>query len=330
MSSSVPPLDAEALFRTYVLPLYPAELAAGAADLRRARTEDANPANNPHILAHLEDAAAIFTRMGAALFGDDSARVNLDRTPGSIHRLGAALTRERRDLWASRGAAGTADNELFNVIVHGVAYLGATIVAANGGSWRVRSPLWESRVHLVSAAGEAEIALLQWWLKSLADDAPDAGGARSGIAGGLGARYRLHVEEPTRDHQARPRFVDPERKLPRMTKVRYDLFYKYLKTHLPELRDVGESFPSPERFDEMGFTWLDFLVLGEGRALLVYGLGVAGLHLFWMGPAGFDKALFYPADAFPAPLVRVRNDKLEVHLSVDKQTTFHEMLWPGI
>jgi hypothetical protein len=311
------PLDAESLFRTYLLPLYPPELAA---DLGRARSVDANPANNPHIVAHLEDAADTFTKMGAALFGEDGDRVCLDRTAASIHRLGAALTRERRDLWASRGVPGTADNELFNVIVHGVAYLGATIVAANGGRWRVRSPLWESRVHLVSAAGEAEIALLQWWLKSLADD----------DAGGLGARYRLHVEEPTRDHAARPRFVDPERKLPRMTKVRYDLFYKYLKTHLPELRDVGASFPSPERFDEMSFTWLDFLVLGEGRAVLVYGLGAAGLHLFWMGPEGFEKALFYPADSFPAPLVRLRNERLEVHLSVDKQTTFHEMLWHGI
>jgi hypothetical protein len=319
------PLDAESLFRTYLLPLYPPELAA---DLGRARTADANPANNPHIVAHLEEAADVFTGMGAALFGED---VRLDRTPASIHRLGAALTRERRDLWASRGEAGSADNELFNVIVHGVAYLGATIVAANGGAWRVRSPLWESRVHLVSAAGEAEIALLQWWLKSLADDALESDGRDgSTSAGGLGARYRLHVEEPTRDHQARPRFFDPERKLPRMAKVRYDLFYKYLKTHLPELRDVGTSFPSPERFDEMGFSWLDFLVLGEGRALLVYGLGVAGLHLFWMGPEGFEKALFYPADSFPAPLVRVRGGRLEVHLSVDKQTTFHEMLWPGI
>jgi hypothetical protein len=315
-------LDAESLFRTYLLPLYPPELAT---DLGRARTEDANPANNPNIVAHLDEAATVFSGMGAALFGED---VVLDRSPESIHRLGAALTRERRDLWASRGAPGTADNELFNVIVHGVSYLGATIVAANGGRWRVRRPLWESRVHLVSAAGEAEIALLQWWLKSLADDALAADGSTAGA--GLGARYRLHVEEPTRDHSARPRFFDPERKLPRMAKVRYDLFYKYLKTHLPELRDVGASFPSPERFDEMGFTWLDFLVLGEGRALLIYGLGAAGLHLFWMGPAGFEKALFYPADSFPAPLVRVRNDRLEVHLSVDKQTTFHEMLWPGI
>src|SRR6185436_5546711 len=96
-----------------------------------------------------------------------------------------------------------------------------------------------------------------------------------------------------------PVLAPPDRPLPRLAKVRYDVFYKYLRAHLPELKDVGADFPTPERFHELGLRWLDFKLLGGGRTLLVYGPGTAGTHVFWLGRAGFEKVAFYASDPFP-------------------------------
>ena len=35
--------------------------------------------------------------------------------------------------------------------------------------------------------------------------------------------------------------------MPRLTKVRYDLLYKHLKAHAPEIRFLGEDFPAQPR-----------------------------------------------------------------------------------
>ena len=127
-------LTAESLFERYLWPLYPDDAKA---DLARARRVDANPGDNPAILAHLDDAARVFESMAPALFGADDPR--LDRTDASVHRLSRALTAGRRDAWAARGEPGTADSELFNVIVHGAAYVeslrrgGAQGAGARGG-----------------------------------------------------------------------------------------------------------------------------------------------------------------------------------------------------
>src|SRR5271170_1967352 len=102
-------LTAEALFERYLWPVYPEDARA---DLARARTLDVNPAGNPDVVAHLDDAARVFARMAPGLFGDADPR--LDLTDASVHRLSVLLTAARRDLWASRGASGTAGNELFN------------------------------------------------------------------------------------------------------------------------------------------------------------------------------------------------------------------------
>ncbi len=167
---------AEAIFATYLLPLYPAD----ARDLEKVRATDANPANNPSVLAHLDDAAEVFVRMHARVLGKDLA---LDFSDASVHRLSAALTRDVRDALVKSGEAGTPESALFNVIVHGAAYVGACVVRAHGGAWLVRRPLWESRVRLSSHAGEAELAVLSWWLRALADDAFDETGAvRAGLA----------------------------------------------------------------------------------------------------------------------------------------------------
>ena len=305
-------MDAEALVVRFFLPLYPPE-ARG--DLARARATDANPAGNPGILAHLDDAATRFAGNAAALFGEDLA---LDRSDASVHRLSAALTPGRIEAWSGEGA-GTPESALFNVVVHGAAYVGACIVASHGGTWGVRQPLWESVVHLVSRAGEGDLAVFHWWLKSLAGE----GGAT------LADRYRAHVEVPCARPEELPVLVLGDRAPPRLKKPRYDTLHKYLRAHLPEVRDLGRDFPSPERWDAFELRWLDALVLGGGRMVLLAGGSPHGLHLFWLGGAGFEKSAFLPCDAFPDPVVRAQGERLVVLTSEGGAARTHEMLWWG-
>jgi hypothetical protein len=290
---------AESLFRTHFLPLYPEDRKS---DLGLARTEDANPARNPAVLAHLGEAADIFSK---------KLDLDLDFSDASVHRLSAALPAMRDRLIES--------GELAQVVIHGAAYVGACIVRQHGGVWAVRRPLWESLVRLSSRAGEAELAPFHWLLRSLADDATAT----------LADRYRAHVEMPCAKPEALPIIAPADRNLPRIAKPRYDVLYKYLRAHLPELKDVGEHFPTPERFDELSFARLDFLLVGGGRMLVMHGPGKGGLHAFWLTRAGFEKAAFWPCDSFPEPLVRAKDEKLEVVLSQDGAVRSFELLWWG-
>jgi hypothetical protein len=322
-------VDAAALFARFFLPLYPADARE---DLARARGTDANPAGNPALVAHLDDAAAGFVRNAPALFGGRvGADLGLDRSDASVHRLSAALTRERRDAWAAMGEPGSAENALFNAVVHGAAYVGACIVANYGegagaregvsASWGVRRPLWESVVRLRSHAGEGDLAVFHWWLKSLADDAQGTT---------LADRYRAYVEVPCARPELLPILAIPEgRSLPRLKGPRYDLLYKYLRAHLPELRDLGADFPSPERFEAFGLRWLDFYLVGGGRMLLLAGAAPEGLHLFWLTAAGFEKSAFFPCEAVPAPIVRLDGDRIVAMTSEAGTPRVHEMLWWG-
>jgi hypothetical protein len=220
------------------------------------------------------------------------------------------------------GAKGSADSALFNVVVHGAAYVGACVVKNHRGAWAVRRPLWESLVRLRSRAGEGELAVFHWWLKSLADERTAS----------LADRYRANVEVPCARPEELPQIAPPERKLPRLSKVRYDVFHKYVKANLPELRDVGDHFPTPERFDELGFKHLSFSLVGGGRILVVHGPSAHGLHAMWLTREGFDKSAFWPCDAFPEPLLRPKADdpdKLEVVLSVGGALRSFELLWWG-
>jgi hypothetical protein len=307
-------ITAEVLLRDWFLPLYPEDARR---DLGRARREDANPANNPNVLAHLDEAASVFVTNAAQALG--AGDLGLDYSDASVHRLSAALTPAVRDRLAAEGEKGTPGSALFNVAVHGAAYVGACIVKNHGGTWAVRRPLWESLVHLASRAGEADLAVFHWWIKTLADDATAT----------LADRYRANVEVPCAKPEELPVIAPPDRKLPKLAKVRYDAFYKYLRANLPELKDVGEHFPSPERLDELRFKGLSFTLVGGGRMLVVSGANEAGLHAFWLTKAGFDKAAFWPCDKFPEPILRAKDDKLEVVLSQDGQVRSFELLWWG-
>lgn len=307
-------LTAERIFEKWLWPLYPPDARA---DLESARTTDANVANNPSILAKLDEIAGTFEKLAPAAFGRD---LGLDRSDASVHRLGAALTRELRDQWAAQ-EAGEGVSLLSQIIVHGTIYVGACIVAQHDGSWKVRRPLWESLVGLQSRAGEADLAILQWWLKALSD-------AEVG-SGSLGDRYRMHVEIPCMRPEALPTIAPPDRRLPRLSSVRYDTLHKYLRAHLPELRDVGEHFPSAERLAELSFRWLDFLLLGEGRMLLMHGPTAHGVHLLWLDSAGFVKSAFYPTDSMIPYELALDGEKLVLTATVLGKRVQHELLWWG-
>lgn len=315
------PITAAVLFREVFLPLYPEDARS---DLDRARREDANPANNPSVISHLDDAARVFVSMAETTLGLSEGALGLDYTDASVHRLSAALTTARRDRLLGGGAKGTADNVLFNFVVHGSAYVGACIVRSHGGTWSVRRPLWESVVRLVSRAGEADLPIFHWWLKSLADD--------NEATATLADRYRAYVEVPCARPEDLPIIAPPDRALPKLAKVSYHAFHQYLRANLAEIRDLGEAFPSPERFADYEFKHLSFNLVGGGRMLVVHGPTKNGLHAFWLTKEGFEKGAFWPCDAFPAPILRVKNDgeeKIEILLSRDGKQSVLELLWWG-
>ena len=291
---------AESLFRQYFFPLYPP------GDLERSRAEDANPARNPAIYAQLEDIAQVFAKNAPAALGLD-----LDFSDASVHRLSKALADNRTRLFEN--------GEIANVVIHGAVYVGACVVKNHGGEWLARRPLWESLVRLDSHAGTGDLAIFHWLLKSLADEAPAT----------LADRYRTNVEVPRGKPEDLPIIAPPERSLPKMTKVRYDVFYKYIKAHIPELKDIGADFPSPERFEDMGLASLSFTLVGGGRMLVLGGASKAGLHAMWLSKAGFVKSAFWPCDSFPEPLLRAKDDKIEVLLSIDGAVQSFELLWWG-
>lgn len=323
----------EALFEKYFLPLYPPEARR---DLAKARATDANPAKNPKFIAQLNDIAQIFAELAPHAFGrkapsrpgplrkpeapSDKADLLLDFTDASVHRLGVLLTEEIRDRWLAVPEDGSPPL-ITQVVIHGAIYVGACIVRLHKGEWQVRNPLWESMVRLESKAGTADLAVFHWWLKALSDE--EIGKGR------LLDRYRTHVEVPTWDPEALRPIGPASREIPRLAKVRYDLLYKHLRAHLPELKSVGDDFPSPERFEEYEFSSLEFQLVGGGRMLVISGATKQGLHVFWLDATGFQKSAFYPADSFPAPLLKLEGDKLRVFTSVDKQERVHEMLWWG-
>lgn len=307
-------LSAHQLFERYFLPSYPPEAKA---DLARARSTDANPAKNPSVVATLEEAAEVFARLAPVALGDPS--LVLDCSDASVHRMGARLTRERRDAWLERSPLGPP--MLINVAVHGALYLGACVVRRHGGIWQARNPLWESMVRIESAAGTADLALFQWWLKALSDEEIDSPR--------LIDRYRTYVEVPTFDAGALPVIAPPDRRVPRLDKVDWASFHRHLESYLPELRELGPDFPSKERFDELSFRWLAFELLGGGRMVLAHGPTAKGVHLFWLDRSGFVKSAYYPADQRPEHTVEIAGDKLRVTVPIEKHSAVHEMLWWG-
>lgn len=307
-------LTAERIFERWLWPLYPPD-ARG--DLRAARETDANPGKNPSILASLSDIAETFVKLAPAAFERD---LTLDYSDASVKRLGASLTKELREKWAREEGPDGA-SLLTHIVIHGAIYVGECVVRQHGGEWKVRRPLWESLVYLSSRAGEGDLAILQWWLKALSDN--EIGKAT------LADRYRRHVVVPLMRPEELPVIAPPSRRLPRLVQARYDMLYKHMRAHLPELRDLGEHFPSAERFAELGFRFLDFTWLGEGRMLLIHGPTAHGVHLFWLDHTGFVKSAFYPAETSQPYSVALDGEKLVLTTTVLGKVVEHELLWWG-
>jgi hypothetical protein len=307
-------ITAERLFNGLLWPLYPDDVRA---DLEGYRARDANPAANPAISRQLVDAAERFVALADIAFDTPLA---LDFSDASVHRLGDALTVERRSRWLKETAPDGLP-VLVHLLIHGVAYLGECVVRNHGATWAMRHPLWESRVRLVSRAGEGELAILSWWLKALADD--EIGRAT------LAERYRRNVEVPCLAPEQMPVLITPGRKIPRLKHPSYDKLYKLVKAHLPELRDLGADFPSAERFAELDFEWIEALLIGEGRMVLFHGPSAQGVFMIWLDGGGFVKSAYYPADAFPEHVVQLEGDKLRLIVPLLDKNVVHEMLWWG-
>ena len=290
--TATPPVTPETIFREVFLPHYPP-----GTSLESVRRTDANPGKNPEILHAIDETALVFAGLAEEALGES---LELDGSDASIHRLSRALTAAARDSLYSRRHAG--ERLLLLFVAHAAIYVGRAIVKNHGGTWLVRNPLWETRVLLTSKAGTAELCPFTWLLKSFAD--PPTGGSSENTT--LADRYRTLIEVPRLNAASWPILATP-RRIPRLGRVRYDTLFQHLHTHVPELTDFGADFPSPERFAELEFVCLNFLLVGGGRTLLVWGPCRGGIRLFWMSNDGFSKAIFVEGDSVPEPLLTAEN-----------------------
>ena len=196
------------------------------------------------------------------------------------------------------------DNHFVQVVVHAAAYLGEVMVRAHGGRWEIRRPLWESVIHRWRGG---TVSPFHWLLKTLADDAIDD------VA--LAPRWRIHVVMHDLDLDGLP-VIAPAQKLPGLKHPTYDLLVKYLHQHLPELRDVGEAFPSPAEFTARGYESLSFERLHGGRVVALHGLVPCvgerppAVEVSWMTARGLDHADTIPCDPGVAYFGRAINDEL--------------------
>ncbi len=278
-----PPLTAERLFDRWFAPLYPR-----GADSRRAAQRRRQPREEPfdHRAARRGGRGLRAPRRRAP--GRALARARLQRRLGASARPAADARAARRVARARAAGRAAGDRPAGD---SRRALRGRVHRQEPRGRVEGATPALgvARRAHL--ERGDGDLAVFHWWLKALSDD--EIGKDR------LVDRYRTNVEVPTFDASKLAPIAPADRRLPRLTKVRYDLLYKHLRAHLPELRDVGEDFPSPERFEDYGFQWLDFKLVGEGRMLLFYGAAESGLHLIWMDAEGFAKSAYYPPTSSP-------------------------------
>ncbi len=301
-------LTATALLSRWFWPHYPADVRA-APFLHR--DVDANPGNNPALVAPLAEAAEMFAANAAGLFGEA-----LPLTDAGVATLARSLTRERRDAWLAQSDPASPDNLFVQVVVHMAMYLGEVMVRAHGGRWELRRPLWESVVHRRRGG---TVSPFHWLLKTLADDSVDD------LT--LAVRWRVHVLMPDLDLDGSA-VIAPAKKLPSIKRPNYDLLVKYLHQHLPELRDVGEGFPSPAEFSERGYESLSFERLHGGRVVALHGLipakgdGPSVVEVSWMTARGFDHADTIPCDPGVAYFGRAVSDEL-VEITVAWQEKPH-------
>jgi hypothetical protein len=111
--------------------------------------------------------------------------------------------------------------------------------------------------------------------------------------------------------------------------VRYDTLHRHFRAHLPELKDLGEHFPSAERLSELALLHLDFTWLGQGRMLLAHGPTREGIHLVWLDIDGFAKAAYFPAGEGSSYELTLEGDLLEVTITFAGTKAAHQLFWWG-
>lgn len=313
------PWTAKRLFNDVFASLYPPEALARRSEIRALPVERCS---EPAILARIDEIAEAFVHMAPPLLGIPSSA--LDGSDASVHRLGAALSRELRDELLTTATPDAPTVPLLaTFVIHGALYVGRCAVKNHAGSWVACQPLWESMVRLDTALGACDLAPFSWWLKSLSDEEVQRLQ--------LGPRYRQHVEIPCFDPTRLPVIPPPHAPIPRIAfPIRAQLF-EHLEKHAPGIRGPGDDFPSEERFAEFKLEWVDFIWLGQGRLLLMHGPGQhGGAQLLWMSAEGFVKAAYYPADRAPTHIVQLNDPILRVVVSIDGAVRRHEMPWWGV
>ena len=312
-------LSPQSLFESVFWPLYPEDVRK---DLQAARQSFINPANDCGMTELIDEIAEAFKQLAPSILGIPGSA--LDDTDASVHRLGAALTREARDRLLRERTLGRHRTPLLAMIaIHGTLYVGRCIVANHNGQWLVRTPLWESTVRLQSALGDAELAIFQWWLKSLSDQEVD----RLPLAD----RYRTYVEVPCFAADALPLLVRSARRIPRLKRPNHADLLRHLHHYAPAIRQLGPDFPTPERLAQLQLAWLDFQWVGQGRMLLLHGPSPArGIHLFWLSGDGFFKAAFYAADDPSAYQLSENGQVLRLTIRAGGDQKTHAMPWWGL
>ena len=304
---------AQDLLAHWFWPHYPSDVRA-APFLHR--DVDANPAGNPAFAAALAEAAALFVRNAPGLLGAELAL-----TDAGVGTLARALTRARRDGWMAQSDPSSPDNLFLQAIVHGAAFLGEVIVREHGGRWEIRRPLWESVVHRRHGGA---VSPFHWLLKSLADDAIDDAP--------LSVRWNVHITMDDVSPDSLP-VIAKTRTLPPLKAPTYDLLVKYIHQHLPELRDVGEGFPSPEAFTAKAYPRLGFEPLHGGRVVALHAQ-LEGesptVEITWMTARGFERTETLPCDAGVAYFARaVTNELLEITLAWQGRPRTHRLSLRG-
>ncbi|PIE06030.1 MAG: hypothetical protein CSA75_01675 [Sorangium cellulosum] len=319
VTASTKPWSSQRLFVELFAPLYPPDALVQLDALRSAHVELCEEEN---LLARIDEIADCFQHLAPEALSLPSD--TFDNSDASVHKLGAVLTRQKRDRLLSENTPGMPNMPLLTtLIIHGTIYVGRCAVRNHGGKWMIRVPLWESSVRLETQIGTCDLALLSWWLKSLSDEEVDR------LA--LALRYRQHVEVPCFDSSQLPLIQGATHPIPRIAFPAYVQLFEHLEAHAPAIRGPGDDFPSPERFAEFKLEWVDFAWLGEGRMLLMHGPGQhGGTHLFWMNEDGFVKSAYYPTDRIPQHMVQVNGDLLRVVASIGGKTRRHEMPWWGV
>lgn len=310
-------LTPDDLFERWFWPHYPPDVRA---DPARYRHLDANPGKNPALAATLSDAAALFVANAPKLLG-----IAPTWDAAGVGTLARALDRATRDRLLAESDPGDPGNPFFNTVVHAALFVGEVAVRAHGGTWALRRPLWES---LVTRRTGGAVAPFHWILKALGDDEVDAAS--------LAYRFHVHVELASADVDALP-VIEAPRKLPTIRSPTYDLLVKYLRQHLPNLKDVGEGFPTPAELAARRFGTLAFELLHGGRVLALHGQspprdddGPSTVEVLWLTAHGYDHADVVPSDRDVPYFGRaVTDEMLEVTVGWKGRPHTHRLTFRG-